>query len=90
MYSRFTPLYFRFTPSLATAIFSTSVFVLWCTVDAAIHDFTSNVFSNAVTMSTVASWLYVASGRRRDLARQQDMEGRVAEATIHEFKSQQR
>jgi hypothetical protein len=80
-------MYLRFTPGLAIAITLTSLLVLWFTVDVANGDIHANVFSNAATMATVATWLYWAHGRRSELARRHATEERDAGATIRAVKT---
>lgn len=72
----------RCTPALATASALTTILVLWFTVDVANSTTAPSVFSNALTMATVASWLHWAGGQRRDRA----VRNSAADATVRQLR----
>jgi hypothetical protein len=80
-------MYLRFTPGLAVAIGFTSVIAVWFTVDVAVGNMGANIFSNAVTMAWVASWLNWSNECRSEQAARRAVEQRDAHATIHAVKS---
>ena len=56
----------RLTPAFAVASLLTAVIIIWLAIDATQQTFAPNAIFNVTAIAAGLTWLYVASGRRRE------------------------